>query len=370
MIRDRISRWLFTLLWITTSCFGLNAQFESPVTLVTDDSHPYFGSLSVDISLTTSSSESFEVFAQYPAKGTLPMLGKWEKKNHRHYFVPRFPFRQGKTFWVKWKDTSGENRLASFEVPIRKEELPPAIVGVYPSADHWPANQLKFYLQFDQPMREGVALQYIQILNEQGEEVEHPFLEMGQELWDKDHRQLTLWFDPGRIKTGLIPNEKYGPPLHPSRIYQLRILPGYPGKNGVGLAKQYLKTFYTRPKDQSRPDPRQWALHLPSADTRQALLVHFSESLDFALLRTGLWIENASGQPIDGIIEIGSEERSWSWTPTVPWQKGDYYLRIDEDLEDLAGNNLQRLFDNFIKARKGNRARLPTSLPFQVSGQN
>ncbi len=366
MIKHNISWWLFTLVGITTSCFALKAQFELPAVLVAEEAHPFFGSLSLDTTRMSPPMESFNVFTQYPGKGTLPMLGKWVNKVQRYYFVPRFPFRQGETYWMKWKGENGKVNISSFDVPIRKEEQAPSIVGIYPSADHWPANQLKIYVQFDQPMREGLALRYIQILNEQGEVVERPFLDMGQELWDKDHRRLTLWFDPGRIKTGLIPNEKYGPPLLPNRVYQLSVLPGYLARNGIGMEEQYRKTFHTRSKDQDRPDPRQWELHLPLANTRQALQLQFSASLDFGLLKTGIWIENALGQPIEGEVEIGAEERSWSWVPTSPWKKGHYHLRIDEDLEDLAGNNLQRLFDTPIKDSADHTEPLPTSIQFEI----
>lgn len=364
MVQKYNSRWLFTLIWIATSSYCLLGQSHSSLQFITEEEHPYFGCLSVILS--TDSIDSLAVFTQQPTAGTLPLLGKWEQVGDIQYFRPRFSFQQGRTYWVKWRDSNGQEEIQSFVIPIRQELQTPSLQAIYPTTDRWPANQLKFYLQFDQPMREGVALQYIQLMDEKGEVVERPFLEMGQELWNQDHRQLTVWFDPGRIKTGLIPNEKYGPPLHPDRVYQLKVMTGFPAKNRKALQNGMVKTFQTTSRDQIRPNPADWKLDLPLAGTHQAIRAVFPEALDFGMLRAGLWIENEQGEPIEGSPEIGRAECSWSWIPTSAWEAGYYYLRIDEDLEDLAGNNLQRLFDTFIKEKKDSIEVLPTSLRFQV----
>ena len=364
MVQKSNCRWLFSLIWIATSSYWLPGQSQASLKFITEDNHPYFGCLSVQLS--EDSFDSLAVFTQKPAAGTLSMLGKWEQVGSIQYFQARFSFQQGKKYWVKWLDSNRQESIHTFVIPIRQTFKSPTLSAIYPSTDHWPANQLKFYLQFDQPMREGWALQYIQLLDEQGEVVERPFLEMGQELWDQEHRRLTVWFDPGRIKTGLIPNERYGPPLHPDRIYQLKIRPGFPAKNGKTLEEELVKTFQTTNKDQTRPNPAQWDLDVPMAGTHHAIRVAFPEALDFGMLSAGLWIENEQGEAVEGSPEIGLGERSWSWVPSVAWEAGIYYLRIDEDLEDLAGNNLQRLFDTFIKEKKDSVEVLPTSLRFQV----
>lgn len=367
MVQKYNCRWLFTFVWIATSSYFLPGQSHPSLKFITEEEHPYFGCLSVQLS--PDSADSLAVFTQQPTASTLPLLGKWEQIGNIQYFQARFPFQQGKKYWVKWLDSNRQESIHTFVVPVRQVFESPTLSVIYPSADRWPANQLKFYLQFDQPMREGVALQYIQLLDGQGEVVERPFLEMGQELWDQEYRQLTVWFDPGRIKTGLIPNERYGPPLHPDRVYQLKIKPGFPAKNGKVLEEAVVKTFQTTDKDQTRPNPAQWKLDLPAAGTYQVIQASFPEALDFGLLQTGLWIENERGETVEGSPEIGLEERSWRWRPSSAWEAGLYYLRIDEDLEDLAGNNLQRLFDTFIKEKPDGVELLPTSLMFQVLGE-
>ena len=38
-------------------------------------------------------------------------------------------------------------------------------------------------------------------------------------------------------------------------------------------------------------------------------------------------------------------DSTWSFTPSLPWLAGDYSLRVGGALEDLAGNNVVRVFD-------------------------
>lgn len=46
-----------------------------------------------------------------------------------------------------------------------------------------------------------------------------------------------------------------------------------------------------------------------------------------------------------GKIEVLHNERAWRFTPLTEWKKGRYILRVEPRVEDLAGNNLERLFD-------------------------
>ena len=62
---------------------------------------------------------------------------------------------------------------------------------------------------FDAPMSRGEAYRHIHLVDAKtGREVEAPFLELGEELWDGDFRRFTLLCDPGRVKRGLKPRER------------------------------------------------------------------------------------------------------------------------------------------------------------------
>ena len=51
---------------------------------------------------------------------------------------------------------------------------------------------------------------------------------------------------------------------------------------------------------------------------------------------------------IKGKILIKEEEKSFLFHPDKIWTSGNYYLITDSRLEDLAGNNLNRLFGRDI----------------------
>ena len=47
-------------------------------------------------------------------------------------------------------------------------------------------------------------------------------------------------------------------------------------------------------------------------------------------------------------MELKDEETVLEFRPESPWAKGSYIIESEERLEDLAGNNLNRLFDRDI----------------------
>ena len=95
-----------------------------------------------------------------------------------------------------------------------------------------------------------------------------PFLELDQELWDRDNRRFTVLFDPGRIKRGLASRAEAGPALEPGRSYTLIVDPAWQDGNGVPLAQEYRKTFRVAPDLRVPPDPKKWRITVPAAGTR------------------------------------------------------------------------------------------------------
>ncbi len=123
-------------------------------------------------------------------------------------FTPRYPLEPG----LSYRTVFDPARLApSQDAPpeplsevfsIEKPSSAPTTVveHIYPSGDRLPENQLKFYLHFSAPMSRGEAYRHLHLLDELGKEVEAPFLELGEELWDGQHKRFTLLCDPGRVK--------------------------------------------------------------------------------------------------------------------------------------------------------------------------
>jgi hypothetical protein len=242
--------------------------------------------------------------------------------------------------------------LKSFTIQAVKGSIMPEVVKIYPSTDKVPENLLKIYIQFSLPMQEvGNALDFIRVTDESDGKTVDIFLRLESELWNKEHDLLTLWLDPGRIKTGLIPNMSQGLPLTAGHTYTVDILTDWKSANGQRLEEAYKKTFHVGQKDTIRPDPGNWDLQLPRADSREALELSFTENLDAILLRESLYFQDADGKDIAGFYQWDSLENSVKYVPFKNWHKGVYSLLVNSKLEDLAGNSLTRLFDEQLEEK-------------------
>ncbi|MCB1092679.1 MAG: hypothetical protein KDL87_14180, partial [Verrucomicrobiae bacterium] len=83
----------------------------------------------------------------------------------------------------------------------RSREASP--VRIEPDYGIVPANHLKFYLTFAQPMERGDVFRFLRLVRidpdgKEIAEVPDPFREV--ELWDETFTRMTLWFHPGRQK--------------------------------------------------------------------------------------------------------------------------------------------------------------------------
>ena len=48
---------------------------------------------------------------------------------------------------------------------------------------------------------------------------------------------------------------------------------------------------------------------------------------------------------VSGRAASSDGDRRWTFTPSEPWLASPYYIEVDTELEDLAGNNMKHLFD-------------------------
>ena len=268
------------------------------------------------------------------------VLGSTSVENGALVFRPRFPFRPG----VKYRAVCNGGAPVIFEIP-KPAAAPDAVVEhIYPSASVLPENQLKLYIHFSRPMSRGEAARRIALLDAKGRKLELPFLELEEELWDPEGKRLTLFFDPGRIKRGLVPHNEAGTPLEAGRRYTLVIDASWPDASGTPMREGARKTFTAGPADREPPDPGRWAVLPPRAGGREPLVLDFPEPLDNALLHRLLAVRGESG-PVAGRIAVDREERRWSFVPDNPWIRGRYRIEVGTWLEDLAGNRIGKPFD-------------------------
>ena len=256
------------------------------------------------------------------------VLGSYSIHGTSVRFTPMFPFDRGREYLVTFDAArlSGADVAAATAAPIAsvvalpKADVDPTTIveQVYPTRSTLPENQLKLYIQFSAPMSAIDGLPYIHLLDEGGAEIDAPFLPLGAEFWDYDHQRYTVFFDPGRVKRGILSHEKLGRPLKEGRSYTLVIDRAWLDAEGNPLKAPYRREFKVGPPDTAPLDPATWTFEAPRASTDQALVVSFSEPLDHGLLLRALGVEEAGGQPLDGAIEIGGEETEWRFTPAAP----------------------------------------------------
>ncbi|OSZ81280.1 hypothetical protein CAP36_08610 [Chitinophagaceae bacterium IBVUCB2] len=274
----------------------------------------------------------------------VPVIGDYIRRGEVITFQPLIPFTRGLQYEVYYK----KQVVSQFEIPLDTLSKAPTVVAIYPTSDTVPENLLKIYIQFSQPMQEGEAIKNITILKNDTDTVPSIFLDLENELWNKERTLLTLWLDPGRIKRDLQPNKRSGTPLQKATRYAVLIGKDWRSAEGMALESSYRKTFFAGTRDAVSPDPSAWSIITPNAKTNQPLTIHLQETLDHVLLKNTVRIINSMGNIIAGVIETAEEETILRFTPVELWKPGNYIIEIESRLEDLAGNNLNRLFDNDI----------------------
>ena len=283
-----------------------------------------------------------------------PVQGSYRLTNNRLVFEPLFPLQAGVNYHAVFEPAKAVRPPAgtSFDVieTILRIEKPKAKPGtivsqVYPTANSLPENLLKFYLHFSAPMSQGKVYSHIHLLNARNEKIDLPFLELDEELWNPDGTRLTILFDPGRIKSGLLPREQDGPVLREGNSYTLKIDTTWPDAAGAPLKQGFTKKFIVAAPDVGMPSPARWKMTAPEAGSINPMTLDFPEPLDHALLQRLLWIEDAGKHAVEGQVQVGNVERQWAFVPNQAWKDGDYRVVIGTGLEDLAGNSVARPFE-------------------------
>ena len=277
-----------------------------------------------------------------------PMFGEYWAEDSVIIFKPRFPFISGRNYVVQYRGLSNEYDLQqSITIPDSNHELA-EVLTIYPTANVLPQNLLKIYIHFSEPMGNASAYPHIQLFNSHRKLVNEPFLKLEPELWDKERKRFTLWFDPGRIKRDLIPNQKMGLPLQVGKQYTLVIKKAWKGAVGQELKSDFTKEFSVVEPDRVKPNQHDWAVSYPKANTKDPISINFKESMDRAVMESVIVVFDSKKNVELGALYITENEGIWQFMPKNPWKQQQYFIRISNDLEDLAGNNLQRLFDTDI----------------------
>jgi len=302
------------------------------------------------------------------------MLGDYTVLDGVVRFTPLFPFDQGRQYHVRFEPARLPGGAADAGGAIETTVGRPAatavpsttVARVYPSGDIVPENLLRMYVEFSAPMGRKSGVEYIALLDHQGKEIEGAVLPLEYEFWSPDHKRFTIFFDPGRVKKGILPNLQMGRPLEVGRSVTLVIKREWPDENGLPLKEEFRRVLRVGPTDLEPLDTSTWRIQSPAAGSRDGMVVTFPEPLDHGLLMRALGVTR-DGKEVDGAIGVDQAETRWTFTPMAPWTAGTYQLLALDILEDLAGNQIGRAFevDNFDTVDKGPN---PTTItiPFHV----
>lgn len=274
------------------------------------------------------------------AEGGAPLLGRWEHAAGRSVFLPALPLPAGQGFALEWQGADGATRRHEFRTAAAAGAVPS--VELLPAGVPLPANALKFYLQFSEPMERGVFLDRLRLFESDGREVVGPFRET--ELWSPDGRRLTVWFHPGRQKTGVNLNLDEGPVLRAGARCRLVVAGAWRSAAGVALGVEHSFEWQVGPADHTLPALTGFQLATPAAASRDPLVVHSPEPLDPGVLAGALRIRH-TGKTVAGRAEVARDGRHWRFIPDAAWAAGDHELQADPHLEDLAGNSLVKPFE-------------------------
>lgn len=269
------------------------------------------------------------------------MTGTFERVDDALVFTPRFVFVGG----VRYVLLVDGEPVASLLRPSAPPPVPTTVTGIFPTGTHVPVNLLRLYIQFSAPMSEGFAARAIQLTDaETGAPIRDALLDFTHELWDQARTRLTVLFEPGRIKRGLVPHLESGFPLMQGRGIVVTVDPAFRDASGRPLEERFSRRYQVGPPLTTRVDPALWVVTKPLVGTTAGLHVTFDRALDRGLLARCLRVRDAHGHVLDGEVHVAGGERLWSFRPREAWTAGTL-LTIDTRLEDTCGNSVLRPFD-------------------------
>jgi hypothetical protein len=321
-----------------------------------------------------------------------PVLGTYSVGAGTLRFTPAFPFDPGRRYAVRFDltgvvDPPGPPLYATVGLPASTATPTTTVARMYPSGDTVPENLLRMYVEFSAPMGLSSGIDHLQLLDPDGVLVEGAFLPLDYEFWNAERTRFTVFFDPGRVKRGILPNRQSGRAMIRGRRYTLVVKSTWRDGNGQPLKEEFRKTFVAGPADMQPLDTATWRLEPPrNASVRagvgaatpadvgaafrrpEPFVVSFPKPLDHGLLMRALGVRR-NGQPVDGEAQVEAGETRWTFTPREPWTTGRYELLALSILEDPAGNQIGRAFevDNFETVDKSPNPKTIT-LPFVVGG--
>lgn len=208
----------------------------------------------------------------------------------------------------------------------------PVVTAVHPATFDVPANFLRLYVDFSQPMGGDDVFEHVRLLDGSGRPMADSLREL--EFWSRNRTRLMVYVHPGRVKSGLAMGGDFGPVLEQGKGFTFEILPGMKSVSGRKVREGFRRELRVGPPQKDRLDLARWRVE-PRPDRVD---VESDVWMDQAGLETWLRVEGVAGRwTIDG--------RRLAFHPEKPLAAGSYTLVADARMEDVCGNNFQRPFE-------------------------
>jgi hypothetical protein len=280
------------------------------------------------------------------------IAGQYAVANGTVRFTPMYPLDAGRRYRAAFNPAAVPGgALARIHEVARIVEMPAAPVAertrvsaIYPTGPAVPANLLRMYVEFSNPMGTRTGQDYIRILDASGAELPGALLPLDTDLWNGDHTRFTILFDPGRVKRGILPNRAMGRPLTAGGAFTIVVHPAWPDAQSLPLGSDFRKTYQVGPAIEAPLSVGDWRIAAPAAGSREPLRVTFPAPLDHGLLQRALTIVR-NNTTLAGDIGVANGETEWRFTPRGNWQTGAYEVSVLPVLEDPSGNRIGHAFE-------------------------
>jgi hypothetical protein len=269
------------------------------------------------------------------------MLVTMEEDGNALVITPRFALQAG-TEYVARVTVEGTAGSSKFTVPTI-DAVVPTLTAFSPSQSVIPANTLRMYVQFSEPMARGQLREVVTLWQSDGAQVKNPFLTPGPELWDPGQTRVTLLLDPGRTKQGVGPNMAVGAPLVSGESYQLVVSGLMESATGIPIGPDTTISLRVGDAERRAIAPANWQVLPPKAGSQTPVTVTFERIMDSGAVVRLLTLVNEQGRRVSG--QVSTDGGGWSLVPDHPWQAGTYQLIVDPELEDVSGNSIGAPFD-------------------------
>jgi len=228
----------------------------------------------------------------------------------------------------------------------------PALAALHPATGEVPANLLRLYLDFSEPMGGDDVFEHLRLLDASGRPVADAFREL--ELWSRNRTRLMVYIHPGRVKTGLAMGGEFGPVLEGGKTYTLELTPGMKSLRGRATGTGFRRELRVGPPLTSKPDLARWGLEA----SRSGLTLVCDRWMDQAGLEDWLRVEGVPGRWI-----VEGRRVTFLVAELFP---GRYTLTANAEMEDVCGNSFQRTFETRPDASRPEDYPQSVSRDFQV----